>query len=243
MKKIIILLNNAGGVGKTAAVASLAGLMAAQGLRILVVDLDPQATLTRQFLPKKPSADISAALRGGTVPIKSILFNLDIIPATPALADVREGRAGRDWLARVLAPLQPRYDYILIDCPPSLGFMSCSAIAAADYILSPVLPDLKSLYGLQQLEDAVDECATKAEEGIDGVFLANYNARRNLDVDIAEKLKELYGDRLFGTRIRQCNKVRECLRAWTDVATYAPRSNAAVDFRHLLRELQERLDT
>ncbi len=240
MKKIIILLNNAGGVGKTAAVASLAGMMAADGKRILAVDLDGQATLTRQYLPELPDDDIGTALQGGPVPIKAVQFGLDIVPATPRLANLAAGDT--TWLKEALAPFAKTYDYILADCPPSLGYISRCAIAAADYVLSPVLPDLKSLYGLQQLEDVVDMFGTKDEPGIDGVFLANYNGRRSLDRDVEAKLHELYGKKLFEARIRQCNKLRECLRGMTDIQTYAPRSTGAVDYRKLLDELLLRLN-
>ena len=242
MKQIVILLNNAGGVGKTAAVATLAALLVEAGKRVLIVDVDPQATVTRQFLMAPPEENIGAALLGGPVPIRNVLFNFDLVPASPTLTD--EIIAGADYsrMAKALEPLRKQYDYIFVDCPPSLGYLSRCAIAAADYILSPVLPDMKSLYGLQHLEDAVDKFASKAEPGIDGVFLANYNGRRMMDVAVAAKLKEMYPDQMFDAKIRQCNKVRECLRQWCDVATYAPHSNAAVDYRRLLNELMERME-
>ena len=246
MKKTVILLNNAGGVGKTAAVASLAGLAVTEGMRVLCVDLDPQATLTRQFLPSPPETDIGAALRGGRLPVSNVLFNFDLVPSSPNLqdSDRANGIAAGDYsgVARALSPMKTRYDLILVDCPPSLGYLSRCAIAAADYILSPVLPDIKSLIGLQHLEAAVAEYATKDVLGIDGVFLANYNGRRRLDAEIAAKISELYEDRLYMAKIRQCNKVRECLTEWTDVATYAPTSNAATDYRRLLTELTKRLE-
>lgn len=239
MKQIIILLNNAGGVGKTAAVASLAGMMAAEGKRILAVDLDGQATLTRQYLPELPDDDIGTALLGGPVPIKAVQFGLDIVPATPRLANLTS--SDTTWLKDALAPLKKTYDYFLVDCPPSLGYISRCAIAAADFVMAPVLPDLKSLYGLQQLEDSVDMYATKDEPGIDGVFIANYNGRRSLDRDVETKLRELYGNKLFEARIRQCIKLRECLRGLTDIQSYAPRSSGAIDYRKLLDELLNRL--
>lgn len=241
MKKIIIVFNNAGGVGKTATVASLAGQMAEQGRRVLAVDLDPQATLTKQFLPAPPSVDIGAALRGGTVPIASVLFNFDLIPASPTLSDEIIGSDNYTCLAKLLEPMRKQYDFIIVDCPPSMGYLSRNAIAAADYILSPVLPDLKSIYGTQHLEDAIEAYATKNSPGIDGIFLTGFNRRRIMDLDVVAKLKEMYPQRLFDTKIRTCNKVRECLRAWCDVTTYAPRSNAAVDYRRLLNELIDRL--
>lgn len=240
MKQIIILLNNAGGVGKTAAVASLAGMMAAEGKRILAVDLDGQATLTRQYIPGFPDTDIGSVLMGGPVPVISVQFGLDIVPATPRLANLTS--SDTTWLKDALAPLKKTYDYILVDCPPSLGHISRCAIAAADFVLSPVLPDLKSLYGLQQLEDVVDMFGTKAEPGIDGVFFANFNGRRGLDRDVEAKLHELYPDKLFNVRIGQCNKLRECLRGMTDIQSYAPRSSGAYDYRKLLDELLTRLN-
>ena len=242
MKKIICLYNHAGGVGKTTAAAAIASLLAARGLRTLAVDLDSQANLTQFLSAKRPGDSIEQALRGGPLPLIDLQPYLCLAPASPGLITV-ENELRNDQNARalqnVLSETRDDFDFVVIDTPPSTDYLAINALSAADFLLVPVLPDGKSLAGLDQVRIACK--ASSSTTTIDGIFLSNYNSRRCLDAFIDEELRKRHAGLVFETRIRQCISLRECALHGCDIISYAPRSSAAQDYKSLVDELIQRL--
>lgn len=199
MTKIIALANQKGGVAKTTSTYNLGVTLAKRGRRVLLVDMDPQASLTicAGLEPYDYENTISTLLQGTTTPmdcVQTIKDNLSIITSSIALAGLEIGLVSRTMreliLKKALKSIQPAYDYILIDCPPQLSILTINALSAADYVIIPSKTDYLSYRGIEQLLDTIsvtrEECNDKLE--IMGVIATMYESKIK---DCREVLSEL----------------------------------------------------
>jgi chromosome partitioning protein len=247
----IAFSNHKGGVGKTTSVANIGAALAKRGRKVLLVDLDAQRNLTSSFLPdadvEKQDVTIYEALRGeAALPIVPLRDGLALVPAGIELAkadlQLSQQLAREQLLKRALAPHVAAYDYILLDCPPSLGVLTINALTAADAVYIPLTAETLPLKGLRMLEEVAEEIRSTLNPSLSlsGVFVTKYDERRSLNKAILDAIARRYGDALFKTKIRDNIAVAEAPLAQAPVVDYKPSSNGARDYEALTDEIEER---
>ncbi len=250
MGKTTALVQHKGGVGKSSTCVNLGASLTEMGKRVLLVDLDPQAALT-QSLGVNPAEleksiyDVlaSADMRLAEIVIQSAISGLFIVPSNInlAMAELQfGGRVGRERiLKKKLDPLKQQYDWILLDCGPTLGLLTINALAAADSVIIPIQCEFLSLYGLKHLLDTINLVKEEINENltIDGYLLTMYDARTRLSEEVAQNVRRTLGDKVFETVIRRRTKIAEAPATGSPVTVYAGHSEAAEDYRKLAKEL------
>lgn len=240
---ILAVINQKGGVGKTTSVQNLAAGLKQAGKRVLCVDLDSQCNLTYAMGVNSPSPNLFDVLTGKASAAAAIVNG--ILPASPQLAtaDIVLTQIGKEFrLKESLTALLPMYDYILLDCPPSLGILSVNALTCADACLIPVQADVFSLTAVNQLSDTVRaiRAYTNPALAIAGILICRYNGRTVLSRDMVSALEntaEGIGTHVFGTKIRECSALKEAALLRTDIFDYNGKSNGAADYSNLVSEL------
>lgn len=253
MSKVIAVAQHKGGAGKTVTCVNLGASLAEMEKTVLLVDTDPQAALTLSLgiHPTGLKQSIYDALAHADLPLSEIILNsqiegLSIVPShiNLAVADLEfGGRVGRErMLRKKLDPIRNNYDFILIDCGPTLGLLTINALAAADSVLIPIQCELLSLYGLKHLLDTIALVREELNEDleIEGFLLTMYDARTRLSDEVAENVRKTFGDQVFRTVIRRRVKLAEAPAAGSPITVYAAHSEAAEDYRNLAKELIER---
>jgi chromosome partitioning protein len=249
MSCIYTLVNQKGGVGKTTTAVNLAAYLARFGQHVLVVDLDPQANATSCLGVDKTTVSggtYEALLGGGTAPF--ILVNerlrLDLLPSSPSLAgaevELVEELAREMRLKRALDPLVERYDYIFIDCPPSLGLLTINGLVAArDGVLVPVQCEYLALEGLGLLTQTIERVRTALfpELKIRGVILTMFDARTNLSSDVVTEVSRHFPGQVFKSIVPRSVRLAEAPSYGLPILAYAPSSNGAHAYEELAREL------
>lgn len=245
--KIIAVATHKGGVGKTASVASIGAILASKGKKVLMVDLDTQANLTRHFLEEIPARIIYHAIREQTnLPIYPIKKNLDIVPSGLDMAGIDlelQMMFNRERvLSALLDPYVNRYDFILLDCPPALSLITINALTAANKLIVPMKADLMSSYGLSMM----DQFCAKMQVlnpgiHIDMIFFNIYEKGQNMTDAIESDVRSKYGDRVLNTVVRKNNDIAKAAFEFTDVVSAFPSSNGAQDFQALVDEILEKL--
>ena len=247
--KIISFANHKGGVGKTTTTASVGSILASMGNKVLVVDMDAQSNLTSSLLQTE-QADLtiydalSASCRGkgyrlGIYPIED---NLDIVPSSLRLAsadlELSSVMAREHILADVLQEKLADYDYILIDCPPSLGLLTLNALTASDLIVIPLLAEVLPFQGLTMITDFIRMVKQKLNPNIEtaGILLTRWE-KSNLSKQIEAGLRSKLGDSVFKTKIRKNIKIAEAPLEAVNIVEYDPKSNGAADYRAFVEEL------
>jgi chromosome partitioning protein len=235
-QKIITFANHKGGVSKTTSTASIGACMAMKGKKVLLIDLDGQANLTLYFIPNEDEIETSifdSLVNGVPLPVKHIRENLDLVPSSLEMA--RE-----QLLSRLLEPLRKDYDYILIDCPPSLGIVTTNAFIAADEIIVPMTPELLPLKGMRMLDAFVTTLQrVKPSLRLGGVFIARFNHRK-LNKVVEQAVKERYESITMNTRIRENIALAESAGSGKSIFEYDLNSNGAKDYLALTEEILSR---
>ena len=245
MSRIIAIANHKGGVGKTTSVATIGAILANKGYRTLLIDLDAQANLTSSFLKTEPEETIYNALKGETaLPIIPLRENLSIVASCLDMAGVEldlTSRISREFiLHKLLKPilLKGEYDYILFDCPPSLGLVTINALVAAKELFIPLTAEALPSRGLAKLTNIVQMVRENLNEDItlSGVIITRWEGT-NLSKMVEEQLRELFGGTIFKTKIRKNVSIAEAPLYAMDVVSYAPDSNGARDYTSLTEEI------
>ena len=246
MAKIIAIANNKGGVGKSTTTANLGAALALKGQRVLVVDTDPQANLTAALLDideKTIEVSIYDAMSGSaTLPIHHVLPNLDIVPADIALAaaeiDLVSRRAREFVLKKLLSPVVGNYDFVLIDCAPSLGLITLNVLSMADSVLIPLTGEALPMRGLAMLDNYISDVVADLNPAlhVGGVVVTRFNNRK-LNTVVLSTIAERYGDKVLKSRIRENISIAEAPLAHCSIFEYAPDSNGAADYMALATEI------
>lgn len=242
----IAFCNHKGGVGKTTSTASVGVAMARQGKRVLLVDLDSQANLTGFFLREDVEVSIYDSLVEKTpLPLVHIEDNLDLAPSNLNMAAAEVKMAPliqREMrLANLLAKQKANYDYILIDCPPSLGIVTINAFFAADQIYVPVAAEVLSLKGMMVIENVLDDLReAKPEIKISGLFVTRFDGRMNICKSVEEELRTQYADAVFATHIREHVSLLEAPASGGSIFDYDAKGRGAQDYLALTGEILER---
>nr|DAW59275.1 MAG TPA: ParA [Caudoviricetes sp.] len=246
MTRIIALVNQKGGVGKTTSTINIGAGLALKGKRVLLIDLDPQASLTLSLGQDARQSDstVYEVLTGNLDARKAIIKlsgEYDLIPCDARLLTLEEGKEKR-LLQRAIAPLVGMYDYILIDCRPSLGNLMLNALTACNEVYIPVQAEFLALAGLAQLTNTITLVKRKLNPDvkITGVLITRYKARTKLSKEVYNKAKELYPQAIFKTPIRDAVDVAEAPTAGTDIFHYNKRSNGAKDYLSVVEEIIKR---
>ena len=243
MSRIIAIANHKGGVGKTTSVATIGAILANKGYRTLLIDLDAQANLTSSFLKEEPEETVYNALRGETgLPLITVSPNLSIVASCLDMAVVEldlSSRISREFiLKKLLKPLAGQYDYILLDCPPSLGLVTINALVAAREIFIPLTAEALPSRGLAKLTNIVQMVRENLNEDLtlSGVIITRWEGT-NLSKMVEKQLRDLFGDTIFKTKIRKNVSIAEAPLYAMDVVRYAPDSNGARDYTSLTEEI------
>jgi chromosome partitioning protein len=249
--KTIAITNQKGGVGKTTTSINLGASLAANDLKVLLVDFDPQGNSTSGLGIDKSNENLTVyhALLGGVAIEKTLVKTecegLDIVPADKnlvaanlELVDVpnREHR-----LRDVLSDMKARYDFILIDCPPALDLLTLNALVAAESVLIPIQCEFFALEGISQLMDTIDKIRESFSHPlkIEGILLTMYDERTNLTRQVADDLRDFFHDEVLATVIPRSIRLAEAPSYGKPILMYDPRSRGAESYIKLAKEILE----
>lgn len=254
--KVIALINQKGGVGKSTSTYALASKLSNSGNRVLLIDLDPQASLTMlagyhdpNLIKHSISDFLLEIIQDNAKPIinvvKNIGQNLSLIPSNIQLSVIEAmlvNIMSRENILRVgIHPIANLYDYVLIDCMPSLGMLTINALAASNSVIIPVQPDFLSIKGLEQLLITIRKVKRQINPNIkiDGILLTMVDKRTNFSKDIISLLHEVYGGKIniFNTKIPRSIKVTESSAAGVSIFEYDPKGKASMAYESFAQEV------
>lgn len=252
MGKIIAIVNQKGGVGKTTTAVNLTAALGIAGKKVLIVDADPQGNTTSGFGINKREVTFSSydlligSQKAETATVNTTFKNVDVIPANMDLAGAEvelisiENREAQ--LKKALSLVREKYDFIFIDCPPSLGLITINALTACDTFLVPVQCEYYAMEGLSQLMASVRQIKRLYNAGLEleGVALTMYDGRLNLTHQVVEELKKFFANKLYKTTIPRAVRLSEAPSYGMPIQYYDKRSKGAKAYDELAQELLKR---
>lgn len=253
MGKIISFANQKGGVGKTTSAVNIAASLGLLGSRVLLIDLDPQGNATsgvgiiKKDLKGTTREFLAGEADANSVTVETEYTNLWTIPANTSLAgaeyDLFDFEDSEYRLKNLLTPLKEQYDYIIIDCPPSLGMLTVNALSASDGIIVPMQCEFYSLEGLSQLMMTIKRIKRlyNSELSIAGILVTMYNGRLLLSMQVLAELKKHYADKLFSTQISRNVKLSEAPGFGRPVYYHDRRSKGSQEYLEVAKELRSRI--
>jgi chromosome partitioning protein len=249
VSRVYAVANQKGGVGKTTTVVNLGAYLAAADRRVLLIDIDPQANATSSLGVEKNQLELSVYdAIVGDVPVERCLtltkrLGLDLIPAAPALAGAEielVGMMAREQrLRQSLAPMRERYDYVLIDCPPSLGLLTVNALTAADEVLIPIQCEYLPMEGLAQLLRTIDlvRVNLNTKLAIKGLLMTMYDARTSLAQQVVDDVREHFPSKVFQTVVPRSVRLSEAPSYGEPILDYSPNSPGGLAYQTLAQEI------
>jgi chromosome partitioning protein len=247
--KTISIMNHKGGTGKTTSSINIGAGLAKKGLKVLLLDIDSQANLTEGLGKGDPELSVYDSIRENKkLPILNVSENLDLVPSSIDLLGAEMeivSKIGREQiLHKLIKPIRTEYDYIIIDCPPSVGLLTVNAMVASDTILLPLQGEYFAYKGVDRLLGIVKEVRDNLNDKLEigGVFITQINPHRILTKTIVEKLTEDLQDKVFDTKIRINVALAEAQLQSQTIFDYAPESNGAKDYEMLVEEILNKLN-
>ncbi len=249
MGKVISLLNHKGGVGKTTSTINIGAGMAQIGKKVLLLDLDPQANLTLAIGAQRTPITVYEAMRGeGELQPQPVKENLDVVVSTLDLSGAEMeliNEAGREFILQELfASLIEDYDFILIDCPPSLGLLTLNALSASDFVIIPLQAEFLAMQGLARIKQVIQKVKFRLNKKLQiaGVMATMFDGRKVLNRDVVQTIAKYFGPLVFETRIRDTVALAEAPAQRQDIFSYSPNSAGAEDYLNLSREIIQRVE-
>ena len=252
MGRTIAIANQKGGVGKTTTAVNLAASLASANLTVLLVDLDPQGNSTSSLgidkvhLWRSSYQVLTEGIEAASTVLPTELESLDVIPSnrelTGATIELIQLPARESLLQRALQPLVTQYDFLLIDCPPSLGILTLNALVAADSLLIPIQCEYFALEGLSELLETLERVRHRFNPKlqIEGVLLTMYDDRLNLAREICETVNRHLGSQVFHTMIPRNVRLAEAPSFGRPILLYDAHSTGANSYIRLAREILEK---
>lgn len=250
--RVIAIINQKGGVGKSTTAVNLAAALGEEGRKVLIVDFDPQGNSTSGFGIEKENLDqciYNALLQD--VPVEDLIIQTDIkkvfvVPATIQLAgaeiELVSAMARETRLKDLLAPVKDDFDFIFIDCPPSLGLLTINALTAADSVLIPIQCEYYALEGVTKLLESMRMVKSRINKKLDtfGVLMTMFDSRTSLSNQVVEEVRNYFGDKAFKTLIPRTVKISEAPSFGEPVISYAPTNKGAIAYKKLAKEVIKR---
>ncbi len=250
--EVVAIINQKGGVGKSTTTINLSAALGELGYKVLAVDFDPQGNTTSGFGIEKDELEscIYNALIDG-VDVDDLLIEpevpgVSLIPATMQLAgaeiELVSEMARESVLKGILSEIKDRFDYVFIDCPPSLGLLTVNALVASDSILIPIQCEYYALEGVTKLLESMKMVKKRLNPSLDvfGVLMTMYDSRTTLSKQVVDEVRSYFGDKAFKTVIPRSVKISEAPSFGQPVITYERRNRGAVAYRNLAKEVVKR---
>lgn len=246
---VIAVINQKGGVGKTTSVLNLGAGLARLDKRVLVIDLDPQAHLTYSMGVQAHELDLTIYnVLKGEASLEETFLERDGLLLVPSNQDLSGAEmefameAGREFLLRESLSSLKGFDYVLLDCPPSLGLLSLNALTSAHEVYIALQTEFLALQGLTSLLETVEKTRQRLNHRlkITGIIATRYDSRKVLNQEVAEKIREHFGEKVFSTFIRDNISLAEAPSFGRNIFEYKPGSRGAKDYMSLCKEILQR---
>ena len=249
MGKVIVIANQKGGVGKTTTSVNLSACLGAAGKKVLVIDLDPQGNTTSGLGVEKDEVDTSiydVIISGEVIEdavLKTDYKNLSLCPSNVNLAgaevEMVEMKDRETLLKENIKTIREKYDFIIVDCPPSLGLLTLNAFVAADSVLVPVQCEYYALEGLSQLTKTIKNIKHSWNEKIqfEGILLTMFDARTNLSIEVADEVKKFFPNKVFKSVIPRNVRLSEAPSFGEPIIIYDKYSKGAESYTDLAKEV------